>query len=135
MQSSSSSHLPSVGRSLGILIGALALLWTWQQFPSWYALGHDDATAVQRLQSYWFQPLLLGVVLALANLGVLRWSTLPLALPSSPGSLLDPPRWQQNLVFWACVAFHVASLLGLLLLGSGWVNAEQLWATTRPTLS
>lgn len=118
----------AAGRSLGVLIGAVAFLWTWQQFPAWYALGHNDPAGVQHLRQFWFHPWLLGTALALANVAVLRWSTLPLALPSAPGSLLDPPQWQRDLVFWACVGFHLASMLGLLLLGAGWIHLQQLWA-------
>ncbi|TGE10281.1 hypothetical protein [Hymenobacter fodinae] len=119
------THAPaprvSAGRSLSVLITALAVLWTWSQFPAWYASGHADALATQQLERFWFQPWLLGLLLVLVNLGTLHWGTLPLALPSSPGSLLDAPQWQREVVFWACVIFHLASTAALVGLVANWL--------------
>jgi hypothetical protein len=113
----------SAGRSLSVLIMALAVLWMWSQFPGWYASGHNDAMAAQQLERFWFQPWLLGLLLVVTNLATLHWGTLPLALPSSPGTLLDAPQWQRDGVFWSCVIFHVGSIAALVGLAAMWLHA------------
>ncbi|TGD79028.1 hypothetical protein [Hymenobacter wooponensis] len=112
----------SAGRSLSVLILALAVLWMWSQFPAWYASGHNDAMAAHQLERFWFQPWLLGLLLAVTNLTTLHWGTLPLALPSSPGSLLDAPQWQRDVVFWTCVIFHIGSAAAVVGLAASWLQ-------------
>lgn len=111
----------SAGRSLGVLTLALATIWLWFQIPSWYAPGPHDAV-VLRMQAYWFQPALLVLLLMALNVLVLFQATLPLALPSSPGSLLDAPQWPRTLVFWACVVFQVGSCAALVALMASWLQ-------------
>ncbi|RSK35458.1 hypothetical protein [Hymenobacter metallilatus] len=117
----------SAGRSLAVLLAACAVLWTWWQIPGWYQLGSTNAAQLAQLMHVWQQAWLLGLWVAGANAVVLYQATLPLALPSSPGSLLDTRRYLPNFVFWLCVVFHLGSLLGLLLLGAGQVTLHPLW--------
>ncbi|QJX45886.1 hypothetical protein HMJ29_02610 [Hymenobacter taeanensis] len=113
----------SAGRSLSVLILALAVLWLWSQFPAWYASGYNNALAAQQLQLLWFQPWLVGLLVVITNVGTLHWATLPLALPSSPGSLLDAPQWQHDVVFWSCVCFHIGSTAALIRLAAMWLHS------------
>ncbi|AHJ98842.1 hypothetical protein [Hymenobacter swuensis] len=125
MSASSSTH--SAGRSLAVLLAAGALLWTWWQIPNWYRLGAVDARQLTALVQLWQQPWLLALWVTGANAVVLYRATLPLALPSSPGSLLDTGRLLPGLVFWLCVGFHLLSLAGLVLLATGWLTLQPLW--------
>lgn len=117
----------SAGRSLAVLLAACALLWTWWQIPNWYRLGAADETAVTQLVQLWQQGWLLGLLTTVANAVVLHRATLPLALPSSPGSLLDTRSSLTGAVFWLCTLFHLASLLLLLLVGAGRLPLNPLW--------
>lgn len=111
----------SAGRSLAVLVLVLAVLWLWFQIPGWYApAGPTDAT-VLLLQAFWLKPWLLGLLLLLLNVVALFRATLPLALPGSPGSLLDAPQWPRNFVFWACVVFHLGSCAAWVGLAASWL--------------
>jgi hypothetical protein len=114
-------HPASAGRSLGVLVLAWAILWLWFQIPGWYAPGPDDAV-VLRMQAYWLQPGLLLLLLMVLNVLVLFGSTLPLALPGAPGTLLDAPQWPRHLVFWASVVFHLGSCAALVGLTASWLQ-------------
>jgi hypothetical protein len=111
----------SAGRSLGMLVLALATIWLWFQIPGWYAPGPDDAVVV-RMRAYWFQPGLMILLLMGLNVMVLFQATLPLALPSSPGTLLDASPWPRHFVFWACVVFHLGSCAALVGLTASWLQ-------------
>lgn len=127
MMTPSSSFPHSAGRSLAVLLTASAVLWAWWQIPNWYRLGTTDAHHLRALVHLWQQPWLLALVMTTVQVVVLFWATLPLALPSSPGSLLDTRRHLPNFVFWLCVVFHLAGLLGLGLVGTGWLPPDPLW--------
>ncbi|SDX90652.1 hypothetical protein [Hymenobacter psychrophilus] len=116
----------SPGRCLAVLLATCALLWTVWQLPGWYRLGSTDAAGLAMLVRLWQQPLLVALLLAAANAGVLYRATLPLALPDTPASLLDRPRYQADFVFWLCVVFHLGTLLFLLLFGAGWLHLNPL---------
>ena len=115
----------SPGRCLAVL-ATCALLWTVWQIPVWYRLGSTDAAGLAALTRLWKQPLLVALLLAAANAGVLYRATLPLALPDAPATLLDRPRHQADFVFWLCVVFHLGSLLLSVLLGAGWLHLNPL---------
>lgn len=117
----------SAGRSLAVLLAAGALLWTWWQIPNWYRLGTLEARHLAALVQLWQQPWLLALVLTVANAAVLYRATLPLALPSSPGSLLDTGQFLPGVVFWLCIGFHLLSLVGAGLLAAGWLTVQPLW--------
>ncbi|WP_354579493.1 hypothetical protein [Hymenobacter sp. UYP22] len=117
----------SAGRSLAVLVAACALLWTWWQIPGWYRLGAADEAVLAQLVRLWQQAWLVGGLVTAANAVVLYQATLPLALPSSPGSLLDTRRYVPSLVFWLCVVFHLGSVLGLALVGTGLIHLNPLW--------
>ncbi|MBT9391718.1 hypothetical protein KLP40_00970 [Hymenobacter sp. NST-14] len=117
----------SPGRGLAVLLAVCALLWTWWQVPGWYRLGSRDAAALGELVQCWQQPWLLALLLTVANLVVLYRATLPLALPAAPASLLDRSRYLADFVFWLCLVFHLASLVLLLLIGSGGLVPDPLW--------
>jgi hypothetical protein len=117
----------SAGRSLAVLLAACALLWTWWQIPSWYRLGAVDEATLAHLVQLWQQKWLLALLTTAANAVVLYRATLPLALPSSPGSLLDTSTSLTGAVFWLCTFFHLASMLLLLLVGAGRLPLNPLW--------
>lgn len=123
MHSASST---SPGRCLAVLLATGAVLWLGWQIPGWYRLGSADAATLATLVQLWQQPLLVALLLAAANAVVLFRATLPLALPNTPASLLDRPRYQADFVFWLCVVFHLGSLLLMLLLGAGWLHLNPL---------
>ena len=122
-----SAPVTSPGRCLAVLLAVCALLWTWWQVPGWYRLGSADAAGLGMLVQLWQQPWLLALLLAAANVVVLYRATLPLALPADPASLLDRPRYLADFVFWLCIVFHLASLVLLLLIGSGGLALDPLW--------
>ncbi|WP_426492968.1 hypothetical protein [Hymenobacter sp. 102] len=117
----------SAGRSLAVLLAACALLWTWWQIPNWYRLGAADEATLAYLVQLWQQKWLLALLTTAANAVVLYRATLPLALPSSPGSLLDTRASLAGAVFWLCTFFHLVSLLLLVLVGAGWLPLNPLW--------
>ena len=125
--SPSSPWTHSAGRSLAVLVGTLAVLWVWWQIPGWYQLGSTNEVRLAQLVHLWQQVWLAALWLTAANAVVLYRATLPLALPSSPGSLLDTRRYLPSFVFWLCVVFHLGSLLGLVLLGAGQLTLNPLW--------
>ncbi|HEX8349046.1 MAG TPA: hypothetical protein VF598_03725 [Hymenobacter sp.] len=98
------------GLYLGVLIGNLALLWVWVQVPAWYRLGSADVYTYAALHSVWLGPWVFGALLLLTNAAVLRWATLPLALPhlEHAGPVDKTQFWKHSLVFWLCVVFHLA---------------------------
>ncbi|NVO85296.1 hypothetical protein [Hymenobacter terrestris] len=116
----------SPGRCLAVLLATGAVLWMSWQIPGWYRLGSSDTATLAALVRLWQQPLLVAGVVSGANAVVLYRATLPLALPNTPASLLDRPRYQADFVFWLCVLFHLSSLLLLLLLGTGWLLLNPL---------
>ena len=70
---------PSAGRSLGILIAVVAVLWLWLQLPGWYQSGHAAADATAQwlaalVYNNWTALALIGV----ANLSVARGTTAPM---------------------------------------------------------
>jgi len=117
----------SPGLCLGVLIGNIALLWVWAQIPAWYRLGSTDASAYVALQNAWLGAAAISAVLLLTNAAVLRWATLPLALPhlEHAGPVDKTQFWKHNFVFWLCVVFHLACLafagwLAVATLVKGW---------------
>ncbi|OUJ75452.1 hypothetical protein BXP70_05420 [Hymenobacter crusticola] len=102
----------SAGLCLGVLVGNVALLWVWVQIPAWYRSGSADVGSYAALQQVWLGAAALSVVLLLTNAAVLRWATLPLALPhlEHAGPVDTAQFWKHHLVFWLCVVFHLACL-------------------------
>ncbi|RSK51437.1 hypothetical protein [Hymenobacter rigui] len=117
----------SAGRSLAVLLATCAVLWVWWQIPNWYRLGAADEATLAQLVHLWQQAWLLALLVTAANAVVLYRATLPLALPSSPASLLDTQSSLAGAVFWLCTFFHLASLLLLLLVGAGQLSLNPLW--------
>ena len=72
-------HWPNAGRSLGILIGVVAVLWLWVQLPAWYQAGHapDDAAGAWLRRAVYNEWTALALVLT-SNLLVARYTTAPM---------------------------------------------------------
>jgi len=106
-------RLPSAGLCLGVLIGNVALLWVWTQLPAWYRSGSTDVESYIVFQKIWLGAAATSAMLLLTNAAVLRWATLPLALPhlEHTGPVDGVQFWKHHFVFWLCVVFHLACLV------------------------
>ncbi|UOQ52969.1 hypothetical protein [Hymenobacter cellulosivorans] len=113
---------PSAGRSLGILVAVVAVLWLWLQLPDFYRAGHSASETGQWLTELVYNDWTALALMLGANVLVARYTTAPMW---RLGHSIELQGMRGAFVFVLGMLFHLVVAgcgVAVLVLGSGWLE-------------
>ncbi|UOQ72181.1 hypothetical protein [Hymenobacter cellulosilyticus] len=113
---------PSAGRSLGILVAVVAVLWLWLQLPDFYQAGHRASETGQWLAELVYNDWSALALMLVANVLVARYTTAPMW---RLGHSIELQGMRGAFVFVLGTLFHLVVAgcgVAVLVLGSGWLE-------------